>query len=109
MSDEKRAKANLFEKLARKAKVAGEALVEHTLCIFYAAQEPTTPMWAKTAGYAAIAYFVSPVDAIPDFLPGGYADDLGVVVTAYASLTPYVTEEMRSRAKAVIHGLFGGS
>jgi uncharacterized membrane protein YkvA (DUF1232 family) len=32
-------------------------------------------LWAL----AAIIYFLSPIDLIPDFLPGGYLDDIAVI------------------------------
>jgi uncharacterized membrane protein YkvA (DUF1232 family) len=32
-------------------------------------------LWAL----AAIIYFLSPIDIIPDFLPGGYLDDIAVI------------------------------
>ncbi|HLL02529.1 MAG TPA: DUF1232 domain-containing protein [Myxococcaceae bacterium] len=41
------------------------------------------PTWKKLAGLMAVLYFVSPVDAIPDFLPIlGWLDDLGVLSAA---------------------------
>lgn len=41
------------------------------------------PLWKKLAGLFAVLYFVSPVDAIPDFLPIlGWLDDLGVLSAA---------------------------
>lgn len=41
------------------------------------------PLWKKLAGLFAVVYFLSPVDAIPDFLPIlGWLDDLGVLSAA---------------------------
>ncbi|MDY7225801.1 YkvA family protein [Hyalangium rubrum] len=41
------------------------------------------PLWKKLAGLLAVLYFLSPVDAIPDFLPIlGWLDDLGVLSAA---------------------------
>jgi uncharacterized membrane protein YkvA (DUF1232 family) len=41
------------------------------------------PTWKKLAGLLAVLYFLSPVDAIPDFLPIlGWLDDLGVLSAA---------------------------
>ncbi|HVG62529.1 MAG TPA: YkvA family protein [Hyalangium sp.] len=37
-------------------------------------------MWKKLAGLLAVVYFLSPVDAVPDFIPIlGWLDDLGVL------------------------------
>lgn len=41
------------------------------------------PLWKKLAGLLAVVYFLSPVDAIPDFIPIlGWLDDLGVLSAA---------------------------
>jgi uncharacterized membrane protein YkvA (DUF1232 family) len=43
-------------------------------------RDPRVPMWRRFAGLLAVAYFVMPVDVIPDFLPIlGWLDDLGVL------------------------------
>jgi len=48
--------------------------------------DPNVPFQAKLIAIAALAYFVSPVDAYPDFLPGGYADDGAVIVAAVSAI-----------------------
>jgi uncharacterized membrane protein YkvA (DUF1232 family) len=41
------------------------------------------PLWKKLAGLLAVLYVLSPVDAIPDFIPiVGWLDDLGVLSAA---------------------------
>lgn len=43
-------------------------------------RDPRVPKWRKFAGLLAVAYFILPVDVIPDFLPIlGWLDDLGVL------------------------------
>ncbi len=43
---------------------------------------PDTPLSAKILLVAAIVYFLSPIDLIPDFIPViGYVDDLIIVPT----------------------------
>jgi uncharacterized membrane protein YkvA (DUF1232 family) len=38
------------------------------------------PLWRRLAGVLAVLYFLSPVDALPDFLPIlGWLDDIGVL------------------------------
>ena len=61
-------------------------MIQKALWLYYAAQRPQTPIWAKTTIYAALGYFILPVDIIPDLIPGaGYVDDLGPV--SYTHLT----------------------
>lgn len=46
-------------------------------------RDPQVATWRKLAGLLAVLYFVSPVDAIPDFIPVvGWLDDLGVLSAA---------------------------
>jgi len=54
---------------------------------------------------AALAYIVSPVDLVPDFIPGlGQIDDLVVLslglCVAIRLISPEVWEECRARAEA---------
>jgi uncharacterized membrane protein YkvA (DUF1232 family) len=50
---------------------------------FHYVRDPRVATWRKLAGLFAVLYFVSPVDAIPDFIPVfGWLDDLGVLSAA---------------------------
>ena len=44
----------------------------------------TIPTSSIVSAIAAVIYFVSPIDLIPDFLPGGYVDDAAVVLFVIA-------------------------
>ncbi len=95
-------------KLNRFAKLAGRELVEKSLYLYYAAQRPETPAWAKATVYAALGYFIVPTDAIPDLTPLlGYGDDLGAITLALATIAAYVTPEVKEQATAKIHQWFG--
>jgi uncharacterized membrane protein YkvA (DUF1232 family) len=57
--------------------------VEDLLAAYYCAFDKETPASVKATLIAAIAYFVLPVDAIPDVLPViGFTDDAAVLMTA---------------------------
>lgn len=48
-----------------------------TLTLYLAARDPRTPWYAKALIGCVVAYAVSPIDLIPDFVPiFGYLDDL---------------------------------
>lgn len=48
---------------------------------------------------AALAYFVLPIDAIPDFIPGaGYADDLAILIATLKKLSALVDDEVKKKA-----------
>ncbi len=48
--------------------------------------DPDAPIGGKAIAIAALIYLISPVDAVPDFLPGGLLDDAGVITLAVAKL-----------------------
>lgn len=96
---------DFWAKVAACARSAGREIVETALQLYYAAQSPDTPLWAKTAIYSALGYFISTVDIIPDFTPViGFVDDLTVLAAAVSlvrtSLTPAVRETAARKAEA---------
>lgn len=89
-----------WTKIVGYAKKAGSEVIEKVLWLYYAAQRPDTPVWAKTTIYAALAYFVLPLDAIPDALPVvGFTDDLGVLAGALGTVSLYVNEEVKQQTR----------
>jgi uncharacterized membrane protein YkvA (DUF1232 family) len=99
---------SFWEKLAKYARAAGEDIVERALQLHYALQRPELPPWARATIYGALGYFIVPIDAIPDFLPvTGYADDLGVLALAFATVSRYIDDDVRAKAKAKLRRWFG--
>ncbi len=89
-----------WSKTVKYAKKAGSGVIEKSLWLYYAAQRPDTPIWAKTTIYGALAYFVLPIDAVPDALPAiGYSDDLGVLAGALAAVTMYIDDDVKEQAQ----------
>jgi uncharacterized membrane protein YkvA (DUF1232 family) len=102
--------ASLFNKLRRYGVAAGREVVEKVLWLWFASRRPDLPVWARTAVYGALAYFVLPTDAIPDLLPGlGYTDDIGVLSYALVTIASYVDADVRRRTAGVLSRLFAGS
>ncbi|WP_342365739.1 YkvA family protein [Vibrio sp. S11_S32] len=90
------------------AKAAGENVLGTALKLYYSAQDPSTPIWAKSAIYGALGYFISPIDAIPDITPFvGYSDDLGVLVAATAAVVAYIKQEHSDKAENKLKQWFG--
>lgn len=99
---------SFWEKLRKFAAQAGREVVERALTLYYAAQRPETPLWAKTVIYSALAYFVLPTDAIPDITPiAGYADDLGALAAALTTVAMCITPDVRRSAKQKLEDWFG--
>jgi len=96
-----------WDKLKLFAKTAGWEIVEKSLWLYYAAQKPETPMWAKTVIYSALGYFVLPTDLIPDMIPAvGFADDLGALTIAIASIAVYIDANVKAQAEQKLHDWF---
>ncbi|MCK4793525.1 MAG: DUF1232 domain-containing protein [Desulfobacteraceae bacterium] len=88
-----------WEKIKNFAKQAGQEVIERALMLYYATKEEGTPVWAKTVIYSSLAYFVLPVDAIPDTIPlVGFADDLGALAAAIATVSMYITKDVKEKA-----------
>ncbi|NJN86870.1 MAG: DUF1232 domain-containing protein [Leptolyngbyaceae cyanobacterium SL_7_1] len=97
-----------WEKLKSFAIYAGKEVVEKALILYYAAQRPETPLWAKMTIYSALAYFVLPTDAIPDITPLiGYADDLGTLAAALGAVAMSITPDVKQLAKQKMQDWFG--
>ena len=88
-----------WQKCKRFARKAGGEVVEKALWLYYTAEDKDTPKWAKATVFAALAYFVSPIDAIPDLTPVfGFGDDIGVLISAIATIAIHITPEIKEKA-----------
>jgi uncharacterized membrane protein YkvA (DUF1232 family) len=59
----------------------------------------------KAALLGALAYFVLPIDLIPDILPVlGYADDAAVLATALRLVASHIRPEHREAARQALSG-----
>ena len=99
---------NLAQKLASQALKIGKGTVEKGLYMHEALKDEQTPAWAKATIIGALGYLISPVDAVPDVVPAaGYADDIGVIALAFASVAAHVTEVHIKNAKVRMQAWFG--
>ncbi|MEG5072512.1 YkvA family protein [Microcoleus sp. B3-D2] len=91
---------SFWAKLKNFALTAGREVVEKALILYYTAQNPNVPAWAKGVVLGALTYFISPADAIPDILVGiGFTDDLGVLLAALATVSVYINADTKEQAK----------
>ena len=87
-------------------KAKAEKLTMDIPALFFALKDGRTPMIAKIFAGITVAYALSPVDLIPDFIPVlGYLDDvilLPVLVALTVRFIPKeVLEENRQKAAAL--------
>lgn len=83
------------------------ALKRETMALYFAARDPRTPLAAKVLAAAVVAYALSPIDLIPDFIPViGLLDDLVLLPIGIAIvlrlIPPEVMADGRARAEAAL-------
>lgn len=97
-----------WKKVVDFAGKAGKEVIEKALILFYVAQSDKTPLWAKSIIFAALGYFINSLDAIPDITPMvGFADDLGVLAAALASIAAFIKPEIKQKAEDKLDDWFG--
>ena len=95
-------------KLKKYAQKAGREVIEKALWLYYGAQDPKTPAWAKTVMISALGYFILPLDAIPDLAPMvGYTDDLGVLAAAIGTVALHISDDTKAKAQEKLDVWFG--
>jgi len=96
---EKYIEENLWHKLEKVGKKISFA--KDIMALFNYMQDSFVSWHRKAIVIAALIYFISPIDAIPDIAPlFGYLDDLGVITALLkflgSELVPYYDEGYRS-------------
>ena len=90
---------SFWEKVKKFSIKAGKEVIEKALWLYYTAQSPQTPPWAKAVIYGALVYFILPADAVPDAIPVvGFSDDLGALAAAVASVSLYITSDIKEKS-----------
>jgi len=99
--DEKAVRRGFWAKMRRVAGRIGFA--REAVAAYYCVRDPATPAHVKVILLSALAYFILPVDAIPDFVAGlGYSDDAAVLLAAWRAVGPEIKDCHRERADAVL-------
>ena len=76
--------------------------------LIFTARQPGTPAWAKSVIYGALAYFIVPLDAMPDIAPLlGFTDDLSVLAAALVTVALHINDEARAQARSRMARWFG--
>src|SRR5712691_3572734 len=81
--------------LVQRLKARAHLLKRDTIALYLVARDPRTPWYAKVLAAAVVAYALSPIDLIPDFIPVlGYLDDLILVPAGIALVLRLVPAEV---------------
>lgn len=88
--------------------VASLPFAEDLLAAHYCAFDRSTPRHVQAALIGALAYFVLPFDAIPDFLPVlGFTDDAAILATAIKLVSSHIRPDHREAAASALARLRG--
>lgn len=102
--DEARVRKGFWSKLRRQASYVPFA--EEATAAYFAAFDRATPLKVRATLLAALAYFVLPVDAVPDVFPLlGFTDDAAVLMTALRLLSDHIKPQHHSAARVALDDL----
>lgn len=94
-----------WDKVKKYSKKAGKELIRNVLLLWFAFPEASVSDKAMIA--AALLYFISPVDAIPDILPGGFTDDASIVALTALKIRLCASAKVINKVDDVMKNLFG--
>jgi uncharacterized membrane protein YkvA (DUF1232 family) len=101
---EERVKRGFWQALKRVAR--NVPFAEDLVAAYYCALDPGTPRRVKLILFGALAYFILPIDTIPDIVPlFGYSDDMALLAAAITGVARSITDEHRRRARESLAGL----
>lgn len=84
---------------------AGKDLMLNALKLWYVLDKPELPAKVRATIVGSLAYLVLPIDAVPDFIPGGYIDDMGALLLALGMASTYVDKEIESKAQVKLENI----
>ena len=94
---ERRVRRDFWAKLKRFAAMV--PFVEDLVAAYYCALDPATPMRVRGMLLAAIAYFILPVDLVPDMIAGlGFTDDITLLTAVIGMVASNITPVHRAAA-----------
>ena len=100
---------SFWEKIRSYAATVGKEGIRTALVLYYTLQDPEgkVPAWAKTVIVGALAYFIFPLDAIPDIAPMiGFTDDIAVLAAAAGTVALNIPPEAKKRADEKLKEFF---
>jgi uncharacterized membrane protein YkvA (DUF1232 family) len=100
-ANEEEVRRNFWRKLRQL--VSQVPFAEDLVAAHYCAFDRETPGHVKAALIGALAYFVLPMDAVPDVLPViGFGDDAAVLAAAIKLVTSHITPDHREAARRTL-------
>ena len=103
-SREERVRAQFWKTIRKAAKAV--PFLDEVIAAYYCALDPETPTRVRGVLLASLAYFVLPLDFIPDILLGiGFTDDVAVLMAALTAIRTHITPAHRAAARKALEEL----
>jgi uncharacterized membrane protein YkvA (DUF1232 family) len=100
-SREERIRARFWKTVRKTAKAV--PFLDEVIAGYFCALDPATPTKVRGILLASLAYFVMPLDFIPDFVFGlGFTDDVAVLMAALTAIRNHITPAHRAAAKKAL-------
>lgn len=88
-------------------KARAKAVTTYVPALYLAARRTDTPFTAKALAILTVAYALSPIDLIPDFIPVlGYLDDLLIVPALILLTVKLIPENILAECRAEAEGMW---
>jgi uncharacterized membrane protein YkvA (DUF1232 family) len=101
--DERTVREKFWESLKRVAR--NLPFAEDLVAAYFCAFDPATDFKVKATLLGALAYFVLPIDILPDMLPMvGFTDDAAVLALALKTVASAIRPDHRDKARETLQG-----
>lgn len=98
---EKKVRQGFWGKFRRVA--AHIPFADDLVAAYYCAMDTNTPLRVRGTLLGALAYFILPVDAVPDFIAGfGYTDDAAILAAAVSMVSRHILPKHRAAAATAL-------
>lgn len=88
-------------------KERASSLKKDILAVFLALKAKETPILAKILAFLTVAYALSPIDLVPDFIPVlGYLDDVLVLPALVALTVKLIPKDIFERYRQEAEGMW---
>lgn len=104
--NESRVRAGFWRKLGSGA--SRLPFAEEATAAYYCALDRDTPSRVRMMLFGTLAYFLLPVDAVPDMLPAlGFTDDAAMIAATLNLLAGHITPAHRDAARGALDRIRG--
>jgi len=105
---ERKVREEFWVKLKRVAR--NVPFVEDLVATYYCAMDTATPIRVRGMLLAALAYFILPIDLVPDMVLGlGFADDMALLTAVIGMVSSHITPTHRAAAARALDKELPGS